>query len=150
MKKFTDLFSSRHVRLAVGILGSLFLAALIFHAGVVVGSHQGFAREGQFGRGFRPPFFPGGFEMPHGFIQDGHGAVGAVTAITLPTLVLQTREGTSQTIVVGTSTVLRSMDGPGVPTLSVGDTIIVLGEPDDQNRVHAAFIRILHSVPPLP
>ena len=150
MKKFTDLVSSRNVRLVAYTIGSLILAILIFHAGVVVGSHRGFAREGQFGRGFRPSFFPGGFEMPHGFIQDGHAAVGSITAITLPTLSLQTREGMTQTIIVGTSTVIQSMGAPGVPTLSAGDTIIVLGEPDDQNRVNATFIRILHSVPPLP
>jgi hypothetical protein len=150
MKNFRNIISSRKSRLIAGSVGAFLLALLIFHAGVVVGSHRGLSHGDQLGHGFRPSFFPGGLEMPSGFIQDGHGAVGSITTITLPTILMQTREGTSQTIFVGTSTMIRNIDTSGTSTLSVGDKIIVLGEPDSQNRINAKIIRILPSVPPLP
>lgn len=147
MKYFENIILSKNVRLAAGVIGALILTLLIFHAGVVFGSHRnsfgGPSVRSDMGRGFRPPFLPGSFELPHGFIQDGHGAVGAITAITLPTLTMETREGTSKTILVGTSTMIRSMRGTDNGALLVGNKIIVLGKPDSQGRIDAKLIRIL-------
>jgi len=138
MEKIKIFFVSRTVRVVAGVVGVLFLAALIFHAGVVYGSHRNPFGRHDAGRGFRPPFFPGGFELPHGFISNAHGAVGTVTTLALPTITMQTREGTSQTILVGTSTITR-----GGTALSVGDEVLVLGEPDSQGRIDATLIRVL-------
>jgi hypothetical protein len=147
MKEFKNIVSSKKARLAVGIIGAVVLALLIFHAGVVFGSHRNSfgSPSGRSGmsRGFRPPFLPSGFELPHGFIPNRHGAVGAITAITLPTLTMETREGMSKTIMVSTSTMIRNMGGVDTKTLSVGDKIIVLGGPDNQGRIDAKLIRIL-------
>ena len=155
MKYFEKMFASKKARWAACIILVIILAGLIFHAGVVVGSHRGQFRGGEFGNpgmrnGFRPPFFPEGFEMPHGFIQDGHGAVGTITALSLPTFQMQTREGINQTIFVSTSTIIRSGDAQNSTTLATGENVIVLGTPDSQNRIDAKIIRILPSVPPLP
>ena len=147
MKEFENIVSSKKVRLTVGIIGALILALLIFHAGVVFGSHRnsfgGPSDRSGMDRGFRPPFMPDGFEMPRGFIPNKHGAVGAITAITLPTFTMETREGTSKTILVSTSTMIRSMGGADAKALLVGNKIIVLGEPDNQGRIDAKLIRIL-------
>lgn len=137
-------FSSRGVRLTAGVVGALLVAALIFHA------HRG--EFGRFGRerGFRPPFFPVGIEFPRDFISGGHGAVGTITALTLPTFALETREGTSETILVGTSTLIRSRGTGNAQALSAGDQVVVLGEPDSQGRIDAKFIRILPPLSPAP
>ncbi len=150
MKNFHDFLSSKKVRLTAGVVGAFFLAALIFHAGVVVGSHRG--TFGRFGmeRGFRSSFFPGGFELPHGFMFGTHGAVGTITAVTLPTLTLQTREGTNETILVDTSTIIRNMGAADTKALATGTQAIVLGEPDSQGRIDAKLIRILPSAPSTP
>lgn len=152
MKSIENFLSSRRARVAAGIIGALFLALLIFHAGVVFGARRAefggpFGRAGM-ERGFRPSFFPGGFEFPRGFISGTHGAVGTVTALALPTFTLQTREGTSQTILVSTSTLFRNMGtATNTEELSVGSSVIVLGEPDSQGRIDAKLIRILPSSP---
>lgn len=131
------------MRVAAGAIVALLLATLIFHAGVVVGSHRGQWGRHDADRGFRSPFLPGGFEMPHGFIQNGHGAVGTISALSLPTFTMQTREGTDQTILVGTSTIIRAMGTSSASSLSVGNKIVVLGEPDAQGRIDAKLIRVL-------
>lgn len=147
MKKIEQFVASKKVRVGAGIFGALFVAALIFHAGVVVGAHRGrFDRT----RGFRSPLFPSGFALPHGFIQDAHGAVGTITAVALPTFTMETRAGASQSILVGTSTLIRSMDQANEQALSVGSQVIVLGEPDSQGRIDAKLIRVLPPAFPLP
>ncbi len=136
--------------MTAGIIGALLLAALIFHAGVVVGSHR--EAFGRFGmeRGFRSSFFPGGFELPYGSIPNTHGAVGTITAVTLPTRTLQTRDGTNETILVGTSTSIRDKGAADTKALIVGTQAIVLGEPDSQDRIDAKLIHILPPAPPTP
>ncbi len=147
MKELENIVSSKKVRLAIGVIGALVLALLIFHAGVVFGSHRnsfgGPSGRPSMGRGFRPPFLPGSFELPHGFIPNTHGAVGAITAITPPTFTMETREGTSKTIFVSTSTMIRSMRGADTTAFAIGNKIIVIGEPDSQGRIDATLIRVL-------
>lgn len=147
MKEFENSISSKKVRLIAGSIGALILAFLIFHAGVVFGSHHDSfgspSGRSAMGRGFRPPFLPGGFELPHGFIPNTHGAVGSITSVTLPTLLMETREGTSKTILISTTTMVRNMRGADTTAFSVGNKIIVLGEPDSQGRIDAKLIRIL-------
>jgi len=154
MKEFKNIVSSKKVRLTAGVIGVLVLALLIFHAGVVFGSHRNsfgdpLDRSGM-GRGFRPPFMPDGFEMPRGFIPNSHGAVGAITAITLPTFTMETREGTSKTILVSTSTMIQNGENPKNITLSVGTHIIVLGDTDSEGRIGAKVIRMLPALMPRP
>ncbi len=154
MKEFENIVSSKKVRLTVGIIGTLILALLIFHAGVVFGSHRnsfgGPSDRPGMGRGFRPPFMPDGFEMPRGFIPNKHGAVGVITAITLPTLTMETREGTSKTILVSTSTMIQNGEDPKNATLSVGAHIIVLGDTDSEGWIGAKIIRMLPALMPRP
>ncbi len=121
------------------------LALLIFHAGVVVGSHRGERSRHEVGHGFRPPFLPSGFELPHGFMSNTHGGVGTITAMVTPsTLTIQTREGVDQTVVVSTSTMIRGVRDTGTaPPLLVGDQIVVLGQPDNQGHINAKLIRVL-------
>ena len=154
MKEFENIVSSKKVRLTAGVIGALVLTLLIFHVGVVFGSHRN-SFGGPSGRpdmvpGFRPPFFPGDFALPHGFIPNAHGAVGAITAITLPTLTMETREGTSKTILVSTSTIIQNGENPKNVTLSVGGQIIVLGDTDSEGRIGAKIIRMLPALMPRP
>ncbi|MDE1919139.1 MAG: hypothetical protein KGH56_00370 [Patescibacteria group bacterium] len=145
MGTLETILSSKKVRLAAGVVGALILALLIFHAGVVVGAHRGSSFRRDADGGFRHPFFPGGFMLPHGFIPNAHGAVGTVSAVSLPTFTIETRYGTSQTILVGTSTILRAAGDASATRISTGDNVIVLGEPDGQGRITATFIRIFSS-----
>ncbi|MFZ1075086.1 MAG: hypothetical protein WAN50_01800 [Minisyncoccia bacterium] len=142
MKTLEDFFASKKVRLTAIVFGGIILAFLIFHAGVEIGEHGGeFDRRGP-DRDFRHPLLPG-VALPHEFIQNGHGAVGTITNVSLPTLTVSTPDGRNETILVSSSTMVRSIDGPATQHFSVGSQIVVLGEPDNQNRIDATFIRIL-------
>ncbi len=143
MKNFRDFIASKNVHLAAVAFGVLFLALLIFHAGVVFGSHRGPFNRPEAEREFRSPFFPGNFAFPHGFIPNTHGAVGTVTALTLPTFTMETREGVTKTILVSTSTAIRSAGPAEATALSKGDQVIILGELDSEGRIAAKLIRIL-------
>ena len=155
MKDFKDVMSSKNARLVAGTIGAVILSFLIFHAGVVFGTHRnpfgGPSDRPDMSRGFHPSFFPGDFEMPHGFIPNSHGAVGAITEITLPTFRMETREGTSQTISISTSTIIRNIDNSAdTSALSVGNQVIVLGDTNSEGRIDAKLIRILPAQMPRP
>ncbi len=147
MEQPTRSFFSGRIHIVLAIVAAILLAALIFHAGVVVGSRGGFSR-GAFGprdeHRFR--FSPFGISFPRGFIENGHGAVGTVTDVSLPIFTVKTRGGTSQTVAVGTTTVLRSGGAPAsTSTLRVGVPVVIIGEPDGQGRLTAFLIRIINA-----
>lgn len=147
MKNLETIISNRKVRITLSIVGVIILALLVFHAGVVVGSHRGLpsrdnANRGAMNRGFRSSFLPNGFELPHGSMQNGHGAVGTITTVALPELTIDTREGVSTSILVSTSTLIRNMSAQNDTRFSVGDKIIVLGEADSQGRITAKIINV--------
>ena len=149
MKDFEDFIFSKRARWIGGIVLAIILALLIFHAGVAFGRHHGpFGRRDE--HGFRHPFFPGGFSLPHGFIPNSHGAVGVVTSVSLPTVAMQTRDGMSQTIFISTSTIIKNAGGTSAAALKVGSQIIVLGEPDGQGRVDAKLIRVISTATSTP
>jgi hypothetical protein len=137
---------SPHVRwVLLGIAGIL-LALLIFHAGLVVGSHQGMrGRMGE--RGFHPPFgAPAGFIMPDSYLPPGHGAVGTITTVTLPTLTITEPNGDTETVFVATTT---HIDGgsraASSSALTSGMRVIIFGEPDESiERINA---KVIHIVP---
>ncbi len=144
MNKVKKMISSGKVRVIASIVGALVLALLIFHAGIVVGSRHDLFERHNTKHDFSFPFFPNGFMMPYyGFIPNNHGSVGTITAVTLPTLSLRTRAGTNKIVLISSSTIIRGENDTGTSSLIAGDKIIVLGEPDRQNRIDAHFIHVL-------
>jgi hypothetical protein len=92
-----------------------------------------------------------GVAMPHGFIPDGHGAVGTIQSISLPTLTIKTRDGSTEEVDLTASTTVESatssMQAVG---LSVGEQIVAVGNPSaatSSQRMTAELIRVL---PPPP
>jgi hypothetical protein len=150
MKKLEDVIASKRARIIIVCLGALIVAFLIFHAGVELGEHRSQFGHRDADRDFRHPFFPPGFALPHEFTPDGHGAVGTVTTVALPSFTMQTRDGISQAILVSSTTIIRNMGSPNNQNVSVGDNVVVLGDPDAQNRINAKFIRIIPAPPPFP
>ena len=127
---------------------ALIVAALIFHAGVVVGSHnimEGREQEGGFVA--RIPFGGGAVDLPQGFMPGGHGALGTITSVSLPTLTLITRDGMLMHVEINGDTQIRSSaSSTSASNLEVGDTVIVIGDPDmsssTKGAVDARLIRI--------
>ena len=146
MATFEDyLFTKNSKWFIWGGLG-LLLAGLIFHAGVVVGSHRHVGQGRGLGMGFEAHMpFGGGMMLPQGFMPGGHGALGTIAAITLPTLTLTSRDGTTLRVEVGSTTLIAGTAVNDPSTLQVGDTIIVIGDPNDTDEpgeVDARLIRV--------
>lgn len=129
---------SPKVKVALGIIGALLLALLVFLAGASVG-----ARHARFMRGperaghgaFGIPF------PPHGFTAGVHGIVGRVSAVGTSSLSVVARDG--ETVSVSYASTTRVVyDQGATTTLSLGDSVIIVGNPVD-DRVDATLIRIL-------
>lgn len=112
--------------------GALIFAALIFHAGVAVGSHRHFH----------------GYDRPHGFreygfIADGHGTVGTIESVASSSLTLSTYGGETTQILFDDTTSIRDATGPSTTgALVTGAHIVVLGTPRDDGSLDARLIRI--------
>lgn len=132
-----------------GALG-LLAGALVFHAGVVVGSHNrmlgGRSAEGGFEA--RMPFGTAGVMLPQGFVQGGHGALGTIDTVSLPTFTVITRDGNTLYIKTSSSTQLSGV--PNLDALQSGEMAVIIGEPSDsdtESQINARFIRV---TPPPP
>lgn len=142
-----NIHQSKTVR---GILIGLTIAVvllLVFQAGQAVGYRKArFA--GNFGNNFERNFMgqrSGGMKM---IFNDGtlggHGAVGEIISINLPQLVISGPDKIEKTILVGTSTsVRRFQDDIHVGELSLGEFVVVLGNPNDVGQVEAKLIRVM-------
>ncbi len=148
MEKIEHFIQSHRGRKIILGVGIALIAILIFHAGVVVGMHR--HARGEFGvsRG------PGGFfiaRMPHGFIEDGHGAVGVINSVTKTSFKLQGRDGSVQTVLISDTTVVRSFDGDAsTSALKKGARVIVLGAPDYNGDISAHLVQIVPDSMPFP
>ncbi len=140
-----DHWFTKNLKLILWGLFAVILALLIFRAGTIVGYHDALRFHGLESRGspegpFGLPFSPEG-GMP------GHGAVGTIESIALPELVLQTRDGTQVSVYVGTTTPVREGTSTvNVSSLKVGETIIVIGDPNDTDNdgdMDAGFIHVV-------
>jgi hypothetical protein len=151
-----DYFFTKKTKWILWGLLALVLAALIFHAGVVAGLHDRGMPGHNFDKGWfdaQIPFGAGTLPLPQGFIPGDHGAVGTIASIALPAITLTTRDGVTLTVKVDNDTQIvgAAPEGTSSPALlMVGDTIVVLGDPDDSNSNGTVDARLIRIVPPSP
>lgn len=145
----TQLWSRRFSWVLVAV-GGILVLLLIFDAGFVLGSRRSLEMRGPRGE---PNFGLAGWgvAIPHGFAPQGHGAVGTIQSISLPNIVITTRDGDdTQTVVITPQTKIESATTSiSDQQLHVGQQIVALGEPGTttQTQLRAVLIRIL---PPPP
>lgn len=142
MTNSNDILFSAKARRGWAVFGALLLAFLIFLSGVSVG-----ARADRFERGPHGPergSGPGAFGLPfppHGFMPGGHGVVGTITAVGTSSITIAELDGETEEAVLASTTRIMHDDGAAT-TLEVGDSIVVLGNPQN-GRIEAVLIRIL-------
>jgi hypothetical protein len=146
------------------ILIILIVASVIFQAGIFVGYHKaGFYRS--MGNNYYRPFDDKGrgFGNKGGMMRDanipgGHGAVGKIVSINLPTIVIASPDNVEKTVSISDETLIRQFrETIGAKDLKVGEYVVVIGDnnkdgdADKQNAengvVKAKLIRLL---PPPP
>ena len=135
-----NFWTSPRTRAVFYIIGACILGLLIFNLGMVFEA-QRFDMIHEPRPNERPGEMFFGISLPHTFIEDRDGAVGTITNINLPTITIQTRTGSTETIDIGTSTLIRGMTSS--TTLTTGESVIVLGEESAQGNIIAHFIRVI-------
>jgi len=142
-----DFFQSKKWTSVLAIIFILFVALIIFEAGVTVGVHKAsFADRigGDYSR-----IFGSGNQILSGFDQDdfpaSHGVVGTIIKIAPPYAFIQGPNNVERTIRLGSSTtVLKYRDSIGPNGLSDGDSIVVIGSPEaSSSNINAEFIRVI-------
>lgn len=155
MSKIKNLWQSKNFRLSVCILSSLILFLIVFQLGRFVGFHQ--ARFSyRMGDNYYQAFEGGrrGAMMkgPANFFGDdlpgGHGAVGKIVKITLPTIVISTPDNLEKTILLKNNTLIKRFRGSATSTdLKIDDMVIVIGAPNEGSQIEAKLIRVLPASP---
>ncbi|HTM67966.1 MAG TPA: hypothetical protein VL426_01575 [Candidatus Binatia bacterium] len=138
-------------RVLIG-LGCVIALLLSFHAGKAAGYRKARFSYGwgeNYHRNFAGPrrgFMHGGFEDRD--FTDAHGTAGKVLSVDGSTLVIKGRDDVEKTVILSQDTSIRRFrDRLSAADLRTDDVIVVIGEPDDQGRIAAKFVRVL---PPMP
>lgn len=145
-----DYFFNKKTKWVLWGAFAFMLSLLVFHAGFVLGQHQ--PMHGRTGtiNGMPPQgMFDGQLYnlLPRqGFMENGHGAVGTIATITLPTFLLESRDGLTQTVYAGSSTMVTGGRVADTSALMRGEVVVVLGDPADTDDGYLDA-RIIHILP---
>ncbi len=126
-------------------IGILLVVVLIFEAGVMVGFHKASYSYASGNHYYENINGPRGM-MPMGMrdrdFTSGHGALGKIIKITLPTITVETPEGNEKTITISDQTTIRRFRNTITSQeLKVDDFIVVLGSPQSNGTIQAKLIR---------
>jgi len=144
-----DTKQSKTVRNIIILIGVVVVAFSILFAGINIGEHKArFA--GQFGDNFERNFIGprGGMGMMGGFFDErlpgGHGAFGEILSIKLPQIVITGPDNLEKIVLISSSTVIRLFrENVRSSNLKVGDSVIIIGNPDAKGEIDARLIRIM-------
>lgn len=145
-------------QIAISVILVLITLLLVFQAGRFVGFRQA-VFSGRLGDNYframeGPNRGPLGMRGPRGFMTDdlpnGHGAVGKIIKINLPTLIVVGPDGLEKVVKVNDETIVRRFrDNIKISELTVGDSVVVIGSADEVSQIEAKLIRLLPP-PPIP
>lgn len=147
LKEFSETKTFTGILYGVGIV--LFVL-VIFQAGVYVGYHKaGFSigRDVNYYRAYgdRGMFVMG---IPPEDLENGHGAVGKIVKVDLPTVIVEGPDNTEKVVMVDSQTEVREFRNViKVDDLKTGDYVVALGTPNDEAQVVAKLIRIMPAPP---
>lgn len=160
--------SSKKLKIASIIAGSIVAALVIFVAGVNVGIHKA-KFSYKFGENYERNFMnpgmmnPGGPNGQMGMGQPGfpdrianfpdrvegknfrnpHGISGTIISISDNSLVIKDKDNKENSVAISDQTVIKSgRDDIKISDLKTNDQIVVIGKPGDDGKVNADFIRI--------
>jgi len=152
-KELLEFSKSKIIRRVCVVSVVIILLLLSFRLGVWVGNKKGtFAC--QYSENYERVFGADRFGT-RGFPEDifredmgGHGSMGKIVSIHLPTIVITNPSNTETTVYIGNNTVVRKLrENIAIDNLVVGDVVVILGSPNSQGQINAALIRVLPSPP---
>lgn len=149
---------SKKFKIAVMTLGGLFVALLIFQAGMFVGY-----RKAAFSYGYGDNYYRmfggehrGGGMMGFGgmmgrgdFDEDfapAHGVIGKIVKVELPVVVVEGSDSVEKVVLVTPNTTIRQFrDSVSANDLKVGDIVMIIGNPNTASQIEAQYIRLMPS-----
>ncbi len=152
LKNFLQSTKAKHMLAGIGIA---VIALLIFQAGVFVGFKKA-SFSGRLGDNYYKTFGEqrGMGRMMPTFGEQGlspsnaHGTIGKIVSVSLPQIIVADKDGVEKTIIIDQKTDIRSFRDTIQPeTLKVGNSVIIIGEPNDQGQITANLVRIMPTVP---
>ncbi|MFA6407345.1 MAG: hypothetical protein WCV80_01410 [Candidatus Paceibacterota bacterium] len=146
----TKCIQSKKFKAVLSIVGIFIVAILIFQAGMFIGYKKAAFSYGWGERYYKAFGGPRGMPMmqqfPRGGFPDAHGASGRILQLSLPTFVIEGRDGIEKVVVIKDDTIVRRFRETIQATeLKVGDSLVVIGAPNEQSQVEAKLIRLLPS-----
>ena len=141
------IIQSKKIKVTIGVILILAVFSVIFQAGVYLGFHKASFLYNS-GDNFYRAFGEENNETNRVGFKDefsgGHGAIGKIVKIALPTLVVVGPDNIEKVVLTDGKTSVHSLRNIASTTeLKVDDYITVLGTPNDQGQVMARFIRIM-------
>ena len=141
-----EALQSKKFKRVIAIFGIAVLVLVVFAIGMEVGYMKaGFSY--RFGDSYYRSFGESG---PHpmglvpGDVSDAHGVNGTIVSVTLPTLIIADSDHTEKVVRIDDDTVIRELRNTITSSdLSVGDTIVIIGNPNPDSEIEAKFIRVL-------
>ncbi|MDB5204185.1 MAG: hypothetical protein JWP09_213 [Candidatus Taylorbacteria bacterium] len=149
-EKMKEVSRSKYFNLALIAVALVVWTGLILQLGMIVGYQKAsyFFKSGDnYYKNLRGPK-----PMPMGLndndLPRSHGAIGKVLQVSLPEILIEDKDGAEKTIIVGSSTIIKKLEGPAeANSISIGDYVVTIGNPNGDAKIEAKLIRIL---PPLP
>jgi hypothetical protein len=153
IKKF---FEEKRNKKILCTIGTIIAVLVIFQAGVFVGFHKAaysygwgeryyktFGERGERGHRGMMDFGP----MGRG-LSNSHGTIGKIISIALPTIIIEDQDRIEKTVLLTDDTMLRSFrDEIRAADLKVGDSVVIIGAPNEQAQIEARLIRIMPMSP---
>lgn len=114
---------------------AVIIAFALFQTGVFVGMHQA-----RFMNRFGDNYMKN--------IPGGHGAIGKVISVASSTLVVSDANIEKIVTITSETKIARHRNTATTSDIKVGDSIVVIGEPDETGKVNARFIRLMPTMIP--
>lgn len=143
-----NISESKTVQKIIIIIGIIIVVLGILFVGMNIGERRArFA--GQFGQNYERNFLgPRGNMMGGGYFgmmtPGGHGAIGNILSINLPQIIINGPDNLEKTILISASTTVRQFQqNIQSSDLKVGDSVVIIGNPNNSGQIEAQFIRIM-------
>ncbi len=80
--------------------------------------------------------------------RGGHGVVGKIIKVSLPTIVVEGSDNLEKVVLIDNNTVIKQFRNQATSSdLKIGDMVVIVGTPDDKGQIDAKMIRLMPGVP---
>ena len=150
--KVSNFVESKNFKIAIYILGTIFVLSFIFQAGMMAGYRKAsFSRN--WGDNYEKNFGPGPRSSHRGgmFIEENfkgmpnaNGAIGKIIKVELPNIIVLDKDQTEKVVVINDDTsILERKEKVTKDILTLDKFIVVIGVPNESGQIEAKLIRIL-------